>query len=70
MNSHSKVELRDDLLQGANEIAEFLGIIRRSVCRNIARGRLLGAFRMGGGVYARKSTLLENIEKLESQSAI
>jgi excisionase family DNA binding protein len=54
----------DDVLNGANEIARFLGISRRSVYHYIENGEL-PVFRLGSKLCARKSTLIRHIEALE-----
>ncbi len=57
--------IADDLLKGANEIATFTGIDRRSVYYAIQKGRL-PTFRIGSGVYARRSTLTSWIADQEA----
>lgn len=54
-----------DVLQGAGQIARFLGINRRSVYYYIER-RELPVYRFGSQIFARRSTLLRHIEKLEA----
>lgn len=46
-----------DILRGADAIARFMGLPRRSVYHAAAKGTL-PVFRMGETVMARKSTLL------------
>ena len=57
--------LANDLLKGADEIAEWSGIDRRAIYYAISKGRL-PTFRLGSNVFARKSTLTAWIAKQES----
>ncbi len=59
--------IADDILKGANEIAEFTGIDRRSVYYAIKKGRL-PTFKIGAGVFARRSTLTAWISAQENQA--
>ncbi len=54
----------NDLLRGAENIAEFLGITRRSVYYYAERGEL-PIFRLGNQLFARRSKLLQHISHLE-----
>jgi hypothetical protein len=63
--SQPAVSLADDILEGAEEIKAFLFGARgdrRRVYYLIERGGL-PHFRLGGRIYARKSTLLNWIEQ-------
>ena len=57
--------LAEDLLHGAQEIARFLGVPRRSVYYYAGRGEL-PIFRIGNQLKARKSSLCRYIAKLEN----
>lgn len=59
--------LSDDLLDGAHEIAAFLGITSRRVY-HLAQSRRLPVFRMGAKLCARKSRLIQHIEEQEAQA--
>ena len=63
MNSGSN--LSNDLLQGADQIAAFLGTSRRQVYHLVRSGHL-PVFRMGAKLCARKSRLLSWIEDQEN----
>ncbi len=63
-----KSELADDLLSQAEQIGEFIGEDERRTYRLLETGQIPG-FKMGGRWYARKSTLLEHIAKLEARAA-
>ncbi len=54
-----------DLLQGAEAIGDFLGMDRRAVYFAVSKNRL-PTFRIGAGVFARKSTLMAWISKQEA----
>lgn len=58
----------DDLLDGAEAIARFLGLNRRQVY-NLTTTSRLPHFRMAGRLYGRKSTLLRWIEEQETRTA-
>ncbi len=58
-------ELRNDLLTGASAIADFMGAETRRTFSLLERGELPG-FKLGGRWYARRSTLLAHIERLEA----
>lgn len=60
--------IANDLLKGADAIADFLGMDRRAVYFAVSKNRL-PTFRIGSGVFARKSTLLGWIEKQEDAGA-
>ncbi|WMT88667.1 DNA-binding protein [Pelagibacterium sp. 26DY04] len=51
------MDLADDLLNGAKEIAAFMGLPARSIYHAIEAGTL-PCFRIGAKICARKSTLL------------
>jgi excisionase family DNA binding protein len=57
--------LRDDLLNGVEEIAEFLGRTPRETYHLLSNGRL-PAFKLGAGWNARRSTLIEHFRRLET----
>lgn len=57
--------LAADLLKGADAIADFLGMDRRQVYFAVSKNRL-PTFRIGAGVFARKSTLIAWISKQEA----
>ena len=61
----SDMELKDDMLTGAKAIAEFLGEDPRRTFYMLEKGQILG-FKRGGRWNARKSTLVNQIEKLEA----
>jgi len=50
-------ELKNDILKGADEIADFLGEDRRAIYHAINKGSI-PTFRIGQNIRARKSTLL------------
>lgn len=60
--------LSADLLHGADEIAEFVGLDRRAVY-HLAQTSKLPVFRMGSVICARKSTLLKWIAEQEGKAA-
>lgn len=60
----SSPALKDDILHGANAIADFLGLGRRVIYHLVSKG-LMPTFRLGETVCARKSTLLKWIEDQE-----
>ena len=60
--------LAEDLLKGADAIAEYLGMDRRAVYFAVSKSRL-PTFRIGTGVFARKSTLLDWISRQENIAA-
>jgi excisionase family DNA binding protein len=57
-----------DLLYGTIKIAEFLGIPRRAV-EHLVETKRIPYFKMGKVVCARRSTLTEQMERLEACSA-
>ena len=63
----SETELTDDMLKGADAIAAFLGESKERVYRLLKNdAEQLGAFRMGGRWYLRKSTFLKRLEAFEN----
>ncbi len=64
MTVPSSDNLADDLLEGADEIAAFMGWNRRRVFYAAER-KLLPIFRVGNRLSARKSTLRRHVEDLE-----
>jgi hypothetical protein len=64
----TKSRLADDLLDGAAAIAEFTGWSERRVFY-LAETKQLPCFKVGSKWCARRSTLREYIEKLESGAA-
>lgn len=60
--------LAADILRGADDIAAFTGLERSAVYYAIRKG-CLPIFRIGGGVFARKSTLLAWVSAQESRTA-
>ena len=59
-----ETKLADDLLEGADEIAAFMGWNRRRVFYAAERN-LIPIFRVGNRLSARKSTLRRHIGDLE-----
>ena len=57
-------DLADDLLEGADEIAAFMGWNRRRVFY-VAERELMPIFRIGNRLAARKSALRRRIEDME-----
>ena len=64
MNNPLYDNLSDDLLQGADEIAAFIGSNRRRVFYLAERG-LMPIIRIGKRLTARKSTIRRHIADLE-----
>ena len=60
-------DLADDLLEGADDIAAFMGWNRRRVFYAAER-KMIPIFRFGGRLCARKSTLRRHVEELEQAS--
>ncbi len=60
-------DLADDLLEGADEIAAFMGWNRRRVFYAAER-KLIPIFRVGNRLSARKSSLRKRIEDLEQRA--
>lgn len=60
--------LSADMLRGANEIADFLGLDKRQVYHAASTGKL-PVFHIGSIVHARKSTLMGWIQDQESAAA-
>jgi hypothetical protein len=56
--------IADDMLEGAEAIAAFLGLTRRQVF-NLVRERRLPFFKLGQKIFARKSTLVAHLASLE-----
>ncbi len=56
--------LADDILEGADKIAEFMGWNRRRVFY-AADQKLIPTFKIGNHVCAKKSTLRKHFEDLE-----
>ncbi len=63
------VALKDDLLRGAKEIADFLGEKKRRVFYMCETGQLEGAFKIGRLWHARRSTLIEGLRRRERGGA-
>ncbi len=59
------MNLADDLLNGAKEIAAFMGLPARSIYHAIEAGTL-PCFRIGAKICARKSTLLAWVASQEA----
>lgn len=59
--------LNDDLLKGVSQIAEFQGESMRRVYYLLERG-LLPGFKRGSIWYARKSSILRDIEQREREA--
>ncbi len=61
----------DDILEGADEIAEFVYGTRgkRRVIYNLIEKHGFPVFRLGAKIHARKSTILGWIAKQEGQAA-
>ena len=59
-----EIDLADDLLDGADEIAAFMGWNKRRVFYAVER-KLIPIFRVGNRLSARKSTLRRHVESLE-----
>jgi hypothetical protein len=59
--------LADDLLDGAGEIAAFLGWPKRRVFYALERGQIPG-FKIGNKWHARRSTLTAHIARLEQNT--
>jgi hypothetical protein len=69
----SASSISDDLLTGAEKIAEFVfadtspQTVRKT--RHLIRTKVIPAFKLGGVVAARKTTVLRAIEALDKKSA-
>jgi len=61
-------KLADDLLDGADEIARFTGWSKRRVFYLLEKGQL-PAFKVGNKWCARRSALVQHIERLERGEA-
>ena len=59
------LQLADDLLQGADSIAAFMGVTRRQAYHWAAEGRI-PVFKLGALICARKSTILNWIAQQEA----
>ena len=57
MNDNDNTPLAADILRGADEIADFIGLPRRKLYHAVSRGSL-PTFRIGATICARRSTLL------------
>ena len=64
MNIPLNDDLANDLLEGADAIATYMGWNRRRVYY-VAERKLFPIFRMGDHLAARKSTLRRHVESLE-----
>ncbi len=64
----SNDNLADDILKGADAIAEFIGEDRRAVYHAVRKGTI-PTFRIGENIRARKSTLLAWIAAQEGVAA-
>ena len=58
----------EDLLKGPDEIGKFLGRSRHSTYKLAEKG-LIPSFKIGGILYARKSTLREFFAHMELKQA-
>ncbi len=61
-------ELSSDLLEGADEIAEFMGLESKRRVYHLCESGSLPIFRLGRIICARKSTLLSHIKAQEKQA--
>ncbi len=59
------VTLKEDLLRGARQIADFLGEKERRVFYLCETGQLEGVFKIGRLWHARRSTLIEELRRRE-----
>lgn len=59
------VSLKDDMLKGIKEIADFLGLPERQVYHLCSSNRLPGVFKLGRLYHARRSALVEELRRLE-----
>ncbi len=66
---HQPATLKDDLLRGAKQIAEFLGEKERRVFYMCETGQLECAFKIGRLWHARRSTLIEELRRREQGGA-
>lgn len=62
---NDNIPLAADMLRGADEIADFIGLPRRKLYHAVSRGNL-PTFRIGA-ICARKSTLLAWVASQEQQ---
>lgn len=60
----SQLPLHEDILEGAEAIARFMGTTRRRVF-HLAEQGLIPTFKLGKRLCARKSSILKHIELLE-----
>lgn len=60
-------EVDSDLLYGVPAIAKHLGL-REAQCRNRIEAKTIPAFKIGGTICARKSSLKEWLDKLEGRT--
>jgi excisionase family DNA binding protein len=58
--------IKDDLLNGADKIAAYLGVPRTLVYRMADRGEL-PTFKLGRSICARRSALLRHVAALEAK---
>lgn len=61
--------LKDDVLRGAKQIADFLGENERRVFYLCETGQLPGVFKVGRLWRARRSTLIEELRRREQGGA-
>jgi hypothetical protein len=66
--SNSEPEFSDDLLDGADAIASFLGVTRRRVYHLVGTSNF-PAFRMGAKICARRSVLRGWVEEQEARNS-
>ena len=57
--------LSADMLNGVKEIAGFLGFAERRTFHLCATGQLPGVFKIGRCWHARKSSLLQAVQRME-----
>ncbi|MBT4905934.1 MAG: hypothetical protein HOL07_00870 [Rhodospirillaceae bacterium] len=60
--------LADDILCGADAIADYMGVPRRMIY-HLAHASQLPIFRLGAKICARKSQLVAFVEKQENRNA-
>jgi hypothetical protein len=65
MSQSAEQSLADDTMEGAREIARFMGKTLRQTNYLLEIGKL-PAFKLGGHWHMRKSTYLSYIERLEA----
>lgn len=64
----TQIELADDVIWGAKNIARFLGITPRQIY-HMAEQQYLPIFRVGSTLACRRSTLMAYIRDREEQNA-